>query len=782
MHIKQRILNGLRYIPPVLKALWLFLPGITFLLLAVFTFWHLGQGKDVIRQCLERPPWVGAIAVAAIVFWVFVTWYSARLVAYNHDELYNQSLITAKGKAVPIGKILLYHGPRLVAFAIFAVLLIAFIQYDYADALPTGIAWSILLIEFALYLLWHRFFDRYQSRKRKEDNEAQLIKRRYQVRAGIVAACAAIIAFWGNKIVLVAMLAIIQFGFLFLVIVRRPVATWKLQHDPPVRYHALDGFLDWVFGKGRLTGNASMRELKEAERSVFLFFNLLAFVCFAFYAIAIFSLPFARYIGSLAFVFLAFGILLGAGNFIGLLSKRLGTNFFFIAIVVLFVVGLFSEPHWVRVIKDENNSPAFRRPDFKTYLQRWITDSSRYTRIKEAPAGFAVFFVLADGGASRSGYWTALVLSRLTDETKEASLPFYRHLFCLSGASGGSVGNGAYLAALAHKNALLREGMGFQKTTTAFLGSDFLTFTLARLLGPDLLAPVTHWFAVGDRAWALEKSIEQPQGGQVLAGAMQAPFPQFYPPATDTGFLYPIIVFNATRMQDGNPGVVSNFDPDTVAFGNRIDVLDSIQAPETLRLSTAMILGSRFPYISPAGRIGNSYFVDGGYFDNSGAGVVHEMLLEIARIKRNHLLPAALEPLLHKLRFYVIHITNSPYEGGRMEPVHPFRNDLAAPLLTLVGSYESQTNVNNTRLQNYLKEIAAEKSYLQFNLYKPGVKESFPMNWVISGQMQARMNERVFQIEELDSLIRRLNSGEINLFRQLNTQSAPKVDSGMLKK
>jgi hypothetical protein len=83
-----------------------------------------------------------------------------------------------------------------------------------------------------------------------------------------------------------------------------------------------------------------------------------------------------------------------------------------------------------------------------------------------------------------------------------------------------------------------------------------------------------------------------------------------------------------------------------------------------------MILGARFPYVSPAGRIGNSYFVDGGYFDNSGAGITHEMILELQRIINDSL---QINPnhYLKKLKFYILHTTNSPLEEGRIEKIHP---------------------------------------------------------------------------------------------------------------
>ena len=84
------------------------------------------------------------------------------------------------------------------------------------------------------------------------------------------------------------------------------------------------------------------------------------------------------------------------------------------------------------------------RKGLHAYFDHWI--ASRKKEIEDpSNKTYPVFFTLADGGASRSGYWTASVLSRLEDGTAGK---FSRHLFCLSGASGGSVGNAAFYTSL----------------------------------------------------------------------------------------------------------------------------------------------------------------------------------------------------------------------------------------------------------------------------------------------------------------------------------------------
>ena len=138
----------------------------------------------------------------------------------------------------------------------------------------------------------------------------------------------------------------------------------------------------------------------------------------------------------------------------------------------------------------------------------------------------------------------------------------------------------------------------------------------------------------------------------------------------------PILCINTTRVQDGNPGVVSSIQLDPKLFDRRVDVVNLLRPDTSLRLSTAAILGARFPYMSPAGRIDqpthkrgsaadrkdstiSHFFVDGGYFDNSGAGIVQEMIRAIIKVS-DTTRDALLRQRMKKIKIVVLHITNSP--------------------------------------------------------------------------------------------------------------------------
>lgn len=217
-------------------------------------------------------------------------------------------------------------------------------------------------------------------------------------------------------------------------------------------------------------------------------------------------------------------------------------------------------------------------------------------------------------------------------------------------------------------------------------------------------------------------------------------FSSFITQKGDSNYHLPVICINTTRMQDSRPGVISNINmtEDSAIFNYRVDVLGLLNEAEDLKLSTAVVLGASFPYISPAGRInslitdaGAHYFVDGGYFDNSGAGVVNEMLIAMNTML-NDTKDKAFDDFRNKIEFHVIHISNTEPKKLSFAQINPIANDLLAPLRTLLGSYGTQTTINDQRLKNFLSGLYRNDShYLNIDLYRNNQKIKYSMSWVI---------------------------------------------------
>jgi hypothetical protein len=179
-----------------------------------------------------------------------------------------------------------------------------------------------------------------------------------------------------------------------------------------------------------------------------------------------------------------------------------------------------------------------------------------------------------------------------------------------------------------------------------------------------------------------------------------------------------------------------------------------------IKLSTSVVLGASFPYLSPAGRIDSKpcdscpreshYFVDGGYFDNSGAGVVNEMLTAIAGINGWLHTEKELTDYADKLDFYVLHITNNDFKKSKLHRINPFTNDLMSPVQTIMGSYGTQTKVNDLRLKNFISSLynGNNSHYINIDLYDGEFEKKFSMNWVISDYQRALMDSKLLKNRE----------------------------------
>ncbi|MEO6832022.1 MAG: hypothetical protein ABI378_06740, partial [Chitinophagaceae bacterium] len=542
MKINDLILLLLRWVSILLRTIYLFFPSLFFLLLATFVFCSLSQGQDMIRLCLSSGRLAGLAFTVAIVFWVFVTWYTARLVAYNHDDLYNaQYTGAATSKPLKIGKDMLFHFPRLMAFSIFLIMILAILRFDHVGIRNNWVWLGGIFLDFLVYAILHWIAIKLQIFAVSSSRQKLLIRLRTLCWVLIICTSALAVIFWkiNHRWLIIATLICCQICFLFLIVTRKCVVSYQ-NSQTGVHHFFMQGYLDWVLD--RTSGNraTTMQSAADTEQFVFVLFNIFAIVGGTVYALCVLVLPVALAITPVPLLFLAFGVLLGMGNFVSLLSHRRGINIHFLIVTLIVIVGFFTEPHWARSIKDTKVNYS-QRMDLDSYMHAWLHQPGRAEKITGS-THYPVFIVLADGGASRSGYWTALVLSHLTAKTAAGAEPFLDHLLCLSGASGGSVGHATFLAALAHPELRKEEISRLDTVTTNFLGHDFLSFTIARMLGPDLAASI---FApiIGDRAAALEESIEHAAPDNPLSYDMQHGFSRFVPHANDS-FLFPIVCFN----------------------------------------------------------------------------------------------------------------------------------------------------------------------------------------------------------------------------------------------
>ncbi|WP_291131711.1 patatin-like phospholipase family protein [Flavobacterium sp. UBA7682] len=686
----------------IFRPIYLFLPGIFFLTVYYFIIVSLSQGQDMVMQAAE---YLGPFVFTniSLLFWMMFAWFSSRLVS---DTIKSKRGITSK---------ITRHFPRILGYNVAVGLQIAALNLPTIDFPGKGVwlLWGLFIFHNLFYFLLDYAFNSKQKKYTIISIFCCIIYASFLIYAFVYGTSKVKFFVFDEYrqhiwvwLIMSLVYFILQIGFVKLVIWRRQ----KLQQ-------------------------------KKFENSKWkAFYNILALTAFAIYLFVVFSPSFADLYGSLGCLLLAMGLWVGLVCYIKHKALLYNVRLTLPILIFAILIGYLSDPYDVDLEIAQTTNLYNKRSDIDTYLNDWLNNPVRYDSILKSndENPYPVYLVIADGGASKSGYWVASVLSKLESEDRKNR--FSTHLLSLAGASGGSVGNLAYYSLLVEQNKN-NTSEYFKKNEESqaglFMRTDFLTYTLARFLGPDLLRHLVPFVPMDDRAAALEDAMENSNYSPLISN--------YFKGTLDTIFDYkgklPLVFINTTNLETGTPGVISNIKMEP-PFTNRMDVLKQIDAcnngktQKNIKLSTAVILGARFPYVSPAGEINNKYFVDGGYFDNSGGGITLELLQHIEnRMEKDS--TSANNKLLKKLRFKVIYISNGLPSKEEKKELHPLVNDLAAPLLTVLGTYGKQTNMSNEKLENYIRKSKfrlQQKPYDTLNL--PMIPSDtiipYPMNWVIS--------------------------------------------------
>ena len=380
--------------------------------------------------------------------------------------------------------------------------------------------------------------------------------------------------------------------------------------------------------------------------------------------------------------------------------------------LLLFIVfSGWNDNHAVALIApDASAEVAVIRRDIDRHADAWL--AARVASGELAPGRpFPLYLVAAEGGGIRAAYWAGIVLAKLQDDS---GARFGRHLFALSGVSGGSLGSAAFAALVADgaSAALARApcargdtGTRYQQCIRRVLRRDYLSPALGFLLYPDMLQRLLPVALPGaDRARAMEAALGV--GWQQAAGSARfgERFDRLW--AADAALNVPSLLLNATLVGGGNRLIASDLVIDG-RFPDAYDALDPVLDLRRMALATAVHNSARFSYVSPAGTVhacrqGQSLapcrpgmarqpwgrVIDGGYFENSGVETVRDLLF-------------ALRPALQRWRERgydidpaVIVISNSPgaiAPSGRQDPAlarmdMTFLSELLAPPLGLFNT------------------------------------------------------------------------------------------------
>lgn len=370
----------------------------------------------------------------------------------------------------------------------------------------------------------------------------------------------------------------------------------------------------------------------------FLLYGILVFHTVMAVLFFIFPVILPQKVGAVAILFLAISGWLAFGVF----AFCYWTRFLKLPPAILMftvwlaLVSQFNDNHEIARIA-ETGTPDFTSPDLDAYMDTWLNARLAQLPRTDNDAEFPILMVAAEGGGARAAYWTGSVLGELDSIKPASGLAPRDHIFMISGVSGGSVGAATYGASLVYED---EDHQAVSKTVQQFLTQDFLSPVTAGALYHDFFTDFIPFpLAALDRSRWLEGSwttgwTRAASGSDLFSIDFRRLWTGGTRASLGTLNAVPLLVFNTTSVRSGSTWMVS-----PVRFAHQPgcrsqDFVDLIEPDgKGMSLATAAHLSARFTGISPAGRIslkgyqdcpadGFDRFVDGAYFENSGADIV----------------------------------------------------------------------------------------------------------------------------------------------------------------
>lgn len=397
------------------------------------------------------------------------------------------------------------------------------------------------------------------------------------------------------------------------------------------------------------------------------------------------------------------------------------------------------------------------RPSIQAQFERWKAD-------REGPSIEKLPFVIvaSDGGGVRAAYWTTAVLAELHRHPQ-----FGRHLFAISGVSGGSLGAIVYAGLMAEQDSGETHCFGWEGIRQCgkdILSHDFATPAFAMLMYPDFVArllPFPCWIC--DRGAALELGWSNSwntvvkshgHGTDRLNHAFDS---LWHKQGGEWSTNIPSLFLNSTSVEHGARVIKSSLrlsnessqcrvEPvDHHPFRNVIDLDEALacdasvpgQIPQ-IPLRSAAHNSARFTWISPAGAVtkaGRLHVVDGGYFEATGATTAGEVLQEVL-----------LSAPAGSLDVLIIHIENEPDEEPSIK--QQYLDDLMAPIRTLFKARGARGKYAQSWLEGIC--IVSGCQYFEIGIEKSTV--DLPLGWTLSkasiDEMDRQLDKRANYIKQ----------------------------------
>lgn len=459
-----------------------------------------------------------------------------------------------------------------------------------------------------------------------------------------------------------------------------------------------------------------------------------------------------------------------------------------ILIMVAILFSFWNDNHAIRLVPDSQATSELKATT-KSISDRQIL-GKRFRSWHEDKKGEPIFLVAAEGGGIRAAYWTATVLAAIQDKNPE----FARHLFAISGVSGGSLGGAVFASLVAENLERGEEALPcgtYVECTRAVLGRDFLSPAVGMLLGPDLVQRFLP-FGVGqfDRSLGLERAWEVAWQEETGSRRFAEPFLDLW--RGEHGLEVPSLILNGTHVETGRRILTSNLIPannvnrdrtkgESPESGESPEFYDAYHMHDILNadipLSTAAHNSARFTYVSPAGSlmtevdgemVMRGHVVDGGYFENSGATTVLEVLRVLETLcdldatgRLGFLgqvaLAAGSESSSCRGDFHVIYIQNDPKSAPDYR-VRQFDPTLDAPAdsglsetLSPIRALMRTRSARGSYAVKSLKAAVGNRNFRDFSLCDEVTvdgnmeKVPLPLGWQLSDNSQQAMDRQLGQ-------------------------------------
>lgn len=343
--------------------------------------------------------------------------------------------------------------------------------------------------------------------------------------------------------------------------------------------------------------------------------------------------------------------------------------------------------------------------------------------------------VSTSGGGIRAAAWTAHVLSRL--QGPEGVPGFHRYVRLVTGASGGMVGAGTWVAGL------YPGGMADPSVLPTMMQKDSLSSAAIALMLP---------FGEG-RGRALESAW-----GRHTDGLLSRTFGDLRQGEAE-GWL-PSLVYSPMLVEDGRRLLVSNLDLSALTSSEASSLVverhgDEPREKALSRLSLSGVqlfqlfplkqrafpvaaaarMSASFPYVSPASALPTSprmRVVDAGYYDNYGVDLAVQWL----HAHREWVRECTSGVVLIQIRD---HLGNGRRTKLQVAPADGLLGGLTSPLEAVLQARESSMSFRNDALLSLVQDElnVSEPCFFTTAIFELG--ETAPLSWALTDHDVTRL-------------------------------------------